>query len=323
MMENEHMTEKHVPFTVKYDPKTLDDVILDEEQRALLKSYVDKGSIPNMTLAGRPGIGKTTLCRVLTQAIDASVLFICGSQETGVDTVRTKIENFASAAGFCDSQKVVVIDEADGMASTSAAQKALRNTITQHEKDTVFLFTCNDVGAISPAIKSRCRPFVVKYGLKDVLKRALKIMADEGVEITNDVKRATAHMVNSEFPDVRSIVTMVERYCMTGSFTSSTVVKEEELSIIFDQVVEATKSSPRNARKYYISHSSDFGSDYVELVRYFMKRFEDPIEQLICGMFHYRIANVIDGEIQFYTMLLVLFNYWVNNVDPTNVMEFK
>lgn len=97
----------------KYRPRTIDDCILPKNLKKLFKEYVSKGEIPNLLLNGRAGVGKTTVAKALCNEIGCDFLFINGSDESGIDTFRTKIKTYASSLSLGGKKKVIIIDEAE------------------------------------------------------------------------------------------------------------------------------------------------------------------------------------------------------------------
>lgn len=311
-------------WTSKHDPQNIDELILKPEIKDFLKKYTSENTVPNLVLYGNSGIGKSTLCRLLTKEINATTLFICGSQESGIDTVRNKIEKFAKSRGFPDSEKVIIIDEADGMEKGGKAQQALRNTITEHENDTKFLFTCNNLQTIRDAIQSRCKPLALSYDIKDVAKRIFDIIKKEKVNLDEKSKKEVIQIIKNNFPDIRKVLNTVEHYTATGEFVKIDSDEIQQTNEIIKNILNyVDNGEPKKAREYYIKSSTYFNSDYQKLIKGIIDYVEDAQEQLLAGMFHYRISNTLDGEIQFYTFLLALYNYRVNNIHPINIMEFK
>jgi replication factor C small subunit len=124
----------------RYRPQTLDDIILSDRTREIVKGFSDE--IPNLLFVGTPGTGKTTLARIIVNDIlKCNFLYINASDESGIDTIRHKVTNFSQTKSFDGKVKVVILDECDGL--TSQAQAALRNTMESFAKYTRFIITAN------------------------------------------------------------------------------------------------------------------------------------------------------------------------------------
>ena len=105
--------DKEILFTEKYRPKTIEDCILPESIKATFQEYVNKKQIPNLLLSGTAGVGKTTIAKALCEEVGCDYIVINGSDESGIDTFRTKIKNYASSVSLMGGRKVIIIDEAD------------------------------------------------------------------------------------------------------------------------------------------------------------------------------------------------------------------
>ena len=101
----------------KYRPRKVNDCIIPDASKKVFQSFVDKGEIPNLLLAGSAGIGKTSVAKALCEELGADYIIINGSDEGRfLDTVRNQAKGFASTVSLQDSackHKVIIIDEAD------------------------------------------------------------------------------------------------------------------------------------------------------------------------------------------------------------------
>ncbi|NCZ70506.1 MAG: AAA family ATPase, partial [Actinobacteria bacterium] len=121
----------------RYRPRTLADCILPDDIRQVFQSQLDRGQIQNMLLCGTAGTGKTTVAKALCEELKTDYIVINGSLDGGIDTLRTKIKDFASTVSFGGGVKVVILDEADYL--TVATQPALRNFIEEFSANCRFI----------------------------------------------------------------------------------------------------------------------------------------------------------------------------------------
>src|SRR6056300_235413 len=164
------MENKEFLWTERYRPKTLNDYILPEEQLSVFRQFVEAGEIPNMLLCGTAGTGKTTIARALCNELGCDYIVINGSEESGIDVLRTKIKQFASTVSFEGKPKVVILDEADYL-NPNSTQPALRAFIEEFSQNCRFIFTCNFKNRIIAPLHSRTT--VVDFKLENGQKQKM------------------------------------------------------------------------------------------------------------------------------------------------------
>ncbi len=241
-MLNLNNTE-HTIWTERYRPQTLDDYIGNELLKDKVGLYIESGDVPHLLLYGTAGTGKTTLAKIIANSIDADVMYINFSDENNIETVRTKIKNFASSMGF-RTWKICILDEADF--GTPNAQAALRNLMETFSKSTRFILTCNYVEKIIDPIQSRCQVFGITPPSKaEVAKRLHTILQQESVEF--DVKDLGV-LVNSGYPDIRRVLNAAQRQVVDGK------LKIDKTSMIqanyMDECLQVLKSDSDTKTKF-------------------------------------------------------------------------
>ena len=209
----------------KYRPKTIEDCILPEATKKTFQEFLNKGEIPNMLLAGPPGIGKTTVAKALCNELGVDVYVINGSDEGRfLDTVRNNAKNFASTVSLSSTakHKVIIIDEADN--TTNDVQLLLRAFTEEFSGNCRFVFTCNYKNKIISPLHSRCA--VVEFSIKGkekaqlaagFYKRLQEILQIEKVQFDQKV---LAELINKHFPDWRRVLNECQRYSVGGKIDS-------------------------------------------------------------------------------------------------------
>jgi replication factor C small subunit len=186
----------------KYRPSTIDEYVFrDNEQREQVKRWIKEKSIPHLLFSGSPGVGKTTLAKILIQAIginEYDILEINASRENNIDTIRNKITGFVQTMPFGEL-KVVLLDEADYI--TPSGQAALRGVMETYHASARFILTCNYPNRVIPALHSRCQGFhIEKLDINEFTARVATVLVTEGVEFELDTLDT---YVRSTYPDMR------------------------------------------------------------------------------------------------------------------------
>jgi replication factor C small subunit len=206
-------------WTEVYRPKTLADYVFrDDAQRQQVQSWVTAGAIPHLLFSGAPGVGKTTLAKILINELgidDYDVLEINASRENSVDTIRDKITGFVQTMPFGEF-KVVLLDEADYISPNG--QAALRGVMETYHASARFILTCNYPNRVIPALHSRCQGFhIERVDITEFTARVATVLVSEGVDFELDTLDT---YVKATYPDLRKCLNMCQMNSTEGKLVT-------------------------------------------------------------------------------------------------------
>ena len=249
----------------KYRPAKLSDMVLSDSNRKYFESITDE--IPNLLFIGTPGLGKTTLARILVNNIlQCQYLYINASDENGIDTIRSKVVGFSQTKSLDGKHKVVILDEADGI--TIDGQRALRNTMEEYSSMTRFILTANYKHKIIPAIQSRTQFFDLMPPLDDVVKRVVEVVKEEGIKIDAEQKVKFVNLIKQNYPDIRKVLNTVQKSSLDKKFiVDETIDNNSIIKHIHAQVIS---NNSLKLRKYLIENESEFQGDYHNLMKLYL-----------------------------------------------------
>lgn len=298
----------------KYRPTSVEDMCLHPDLLAKFKAW-ESGSedMPHMTLTGPAGIGKTTLARILSEALSSDIEYIHCGKNGSVDDIRTRVNEFCMGQSFDGRNKTVIFDEADGLSknagSGSSAQEALRGIIEESQHDTRFILTCNYPNKLIEPIKSRCPIINIKFSDADVLKKCKSILDTEGITYDKTILLAFyENVVKRNFPDVRSIINVLKMWVIDGKLTQIDITSDSELDDLVIKILDLVKAKNfDDARKLWINNEGIF-FDYESLCNELFERLEDVKQRMIIGKHLAEMPHVLDKEINFTCLMYELFN---------------
>tara|TARA_B000000609_G_C24174116_1_gene352529 strand:- start:1275 stop:2210 length:936 start_codon:yes stop_codon:yes gene_type:complete len=287
----------------KYRPKTVADCILPTELKKTFSEFVKDKHIPNLILSGSAGTGKTTIAKAMVEEIGSTWMLINGSEESGIDVLRTKIKNFASTVSLEGGRKYIILDEADYL-NPQSTQPALRGFMEEFHKNCGFILTCNYKNRLIPPIHSRCSniDFTIRNGervklAESFFKRVQDILGQEKIK---SEPKAVAELINKFFPDWRRCLNELQRYSSSGQIDAGILVNLSSENI--KELVGFMKAKEfTNVRKWIVNN---LDNDPSRIFRTIYNSLYDNLDHstiphavVIIADYQYKSAFVADQEI--------------------------
>ena len=293
-----------------YRPTVLENYVGNEHLKSKVEGYLETGDIPHLLLYGRAGTGKTTLAKLIVKSLDCDYMVINASDENNVETVRTKVKNFASSMGF-KKYKIIILDEFDYMSQN--AQAILRNLMETFSQHCRFILTCNYVEKVIEPIQSRCQTFqIVPPTKKDVAVQISKILKAESVEFE---PKDLVPIIDAGYPDIRKIINTCQMNSIKGKLQVDTKnLLENDYKT---KVLEILKASDDKRNKYMNLRQTIIDSRATDFSELFTLLYEKVDEYASANTANVIIAlsegqskhfNAIDKEIPMAATLIEILN---------------
>ncbi len=297
----------------KYRPRSLDDIVNQEEIVKRLKKFVEEKNMPHLLFVGPPGTGKTTAAHALAHDLYGEnylqyMLELNASDERGIDTIRTKVKEFArSRTPPGIPFKIVLLDEADNM--TADAQQALRRLMEMYTTSTRFILIANFPSKIIEPIQSRCALFrFTPLKKEDVIARLKWICEQEKCKYTEEGLETIYEISEG---DMRRAINVLQAAAAIGTVTPEIVYKVVGLAHpreIREMIKLALDGQFQRARDQLRQLMINYGLSGVDVIKQihrelFSQELKIPEELRImiadyAGEIQFRLVEGADDEIQ-------------------------
>ena len=302
----------------KYRPRSLDEIVNQEEIVNRLKTFVKNKNMPHLLFAGPAGTGKTTAAHALAHDLYGEyyrqyMLELNASDERGIGVIREKVKEFARSRTPPDIPfKIILLDEADNM--TADAQQALRRLMELYSVSTRFILIANYPSKIIDPIQSRCAFFRFQPLKKDDVVARLKYIADnEGVEYDPEALETIYEIREG---DMRKAINVLQAAAALGKVTVETVfkvvgmAKPKEVRQMIKTALNGDFTGARALlRKLMIEYGLS-GEDIVKQIHreIFSNEIDIPEDLRILiadyiGEIHFRLVEGSDDDIQLSALL--------------------
>ena len=257
------MTENYI-WIEKYRPRTINDIVLPAEYKQIFQTYITDNKIPNLLFTSMsPGLGKTSLAKILVKETDADCLFLNGNLDTTIDIMRSRVIDFCSGASIDGNPKVVLYDEIESLSALSL--DSLKATIETFP-DVTFIFTANNESKIPDPIKNRLIHFDFddiyfknkKEIAKGIFSRLKEILENENVSFNNE---DLLEVIKVHYPSTRGMVKSLQQFLIDGELKISDKLKEQ--GNILNILIENIKEKDFGEMRKTISKIIDPGSFYT------------------------------------------------------------
>jgi DNA polymerase III delta prime subunit len=307
--EKEEQKVDNSLWVEKYRPSKLIDYVGNEHLKSKVEGYLETGDVPHLLLYGKAGTGKTTLAKLIVNSLDCDYMIINASDENNVETVRTKVKNFASSMGF-KKYKIIILDEFDYMSQN--AQAILRNLMETFSQHCRFILTCNYIEKVIDPIQSRCQTFqIIPPTKRDVAVQISKILKSEEIQFE---PKDLVPIIDSAYPDIRKVINTCQLNSIKGELKVDTQnLLENDYKM---KVLDILKSNDDKRNKYMKARQAIIDSkvtDFTDLYTLLYDKVDEyapnnPNVILLIADGLYKCSMSIDKEIPTAATLINIIN---------------
>lgn len=254
----------NIPLAERMRPATLDQYIGQTHlvgPDGVLRKFVASRSLSSFILWGPPGVGKTTLARIMARSLDRQ-FFTLSAINAGVKEVREVLEKAKSSRFFDSAPPVLFIDEIHRF--NKAQQDSLLGAVEQGAVTLIGATTENPSFEVIRPLLSRCQVYILQpLGEEDLLKLLDRAVSKDTQLKQMDIRiEETGALLGFSGGDARKLLNIVEMICGTAG---------GETVVIDDATVRAALQ--QNVARY-----DKNGEEHYDVISAFIKsvRGSDP-----------------------------------------------
>ena len=268
------------PLAERMRPKTLDEYVGQKHlvgEGAVLRKMIDSGHIHSFILWGPPGVGKTTLARIVAQSLKVP-FYTLSAVTSGVKEVREVIERAKNSTFFNTLSPILFIDEIHRFSKSQ--QDTLLGAVERGTVTLIGATTENPSFEVIRPLLSRCQTYVLRPLEKDDLMELLNraITQDSELKTKGIQLKETAALMRYSGGDARKLLNILE-LVVDAAGTSPIVItdkmveqrlqtnplaydKQGELHYdIISAFIKSIRGSDPDAALYYLARMIEGGED--------------------------------------------------------------
>ncbi len=275
----------NIPLAERLRPRTLDDVVGQTHlvgPGGVLRRFVEAGNVPSFILWGPPGVGKTTLARVIATQLDRP-FFTLSAVTSGVREVREVLDKAAKQQFFNTPSPILFIDEIHRF--NKSQQDSLLGAVEQGVVTLIGATTENPSFEVITPLLSRCQVYTLKSLNNDELQQLL----ERTLSLDSELRERNPKVVETEalfrfsggdarkFLNIIDIVSratdgdlVIDDKTITDCLQQNLALYDKNGGQHYDVVsafIKSVRGSDPNAAIYYLARMLSGGEDPLFIAR--------------------------------------------------------
>lgn len=303
-------------WTEKYKPYTIEECIIPDRIKSVIKGYLQKENLPHFIFYSvSPGTSKSSVAKVIINELQADYMFINASDESSKSAFLEKVIPFVSSVSMVDSNAPKIVFADEFCRANNMLQDSMKSHLELHSDNARFILTANSFNRIIEPIKSRCTcidftPEKSEYPslMQQVFKRCSQILKENSIEFDKEV---LAQFINSKFPDFRRIINGLQTYSTANGKIDKGILKNIEHDNISTMLYDLIKAKKFTELRKFSSENIYSFDDYVSILFSGIDKLQKnqiPIVIVLLNEYSYKSAFVANQKIALLSLFVELID---------------